>query len=378
MPKQSEVATVSLAGKNYSTWESVRVDLDYMDMATRSFQVSIVEKEDGNGGRLNTEAVWSALRIKPGDKCTVSLAGIQVINGYVEQRQTAFDANHHGVLVAGRSKTNDYVDSTVDRKNAHFKNKSFKEIAEKVLDPFKLTLKVENPPKDFDKKFKDVSSNPGETAHSFIERLARARGAFVRDDKEGNVVVGTVDGKSTGKITLREGQNIKSLNCLIRDDTIFSKIAAVGQQRGDDQVNGEDSRKPAGKVDGSSDRYRPKDVLVEEPGDAQDLKRRVEHERNIMLGNTIEVVVVVQGWKKNASELWDVGETIPVYAPSALLDHDLSVKTISFGQDDSGSITTLTLVRPDTLGFIAKPGITSNPKASVLPGGEAKEGTAEP
>lgn len=374
MPKQDEVATISLGGQRYSKWESVRVDLDYMDMATRSFQVAIVEGRDGK----NKEAVWSALQIKPGDKCTVSLAGINVINGFVEQRQTAYDAEHHGVLVAGRSKTNDYVDSTVDRKSSHFKNKTFKEIAEKVLEPFSLKLKIDNPPKNFDKKFKDVSSNPGETAHAFIERLARARGAFVRDDKDGNVVVGTVDGKTNGKITLKEGKNIKSLNCLIRDDTIFSKIAAVGQQRGDDQVNGEDSRKPAGKATGASDRHRPKDVLVEEPGDAEDMKARVEHERNVMLGNIIEVMVVVQGWKKNASELWDVGETIPVYSPMALLDHDLTVKTVSFGQDDSGSITTLTLVRPEALGAIAKPGISSNPKASVLPGGEAKEGEAEP
>lgn len=374
MPKQDEVATISLGGKNYSKWESVRVDLDYMDMATRSFQVAIVESGDGK----NKEAVWSALQIKPGDSCTVSLAGINVINGFVEQRQTAYDAEHHGVLVAGRSKTNDYVDSTIDRKNSHFKNKSLKEIAEKVLEPFKLKMKIENPPKNFDKKFKDASANPGETAHSFIERLARARGSFVRDDAEGNVVIGTVDGKTSGEIKLKEGMNIKSLNCLIRDDTIFGKMAAIGQQRGDDQVNGEDSRKPAGKVDGASDRHRPKDVLVEEPGDAEDMKARVEHERNVMLGNIIEAVIVVQGWKKTKDKLWNVGETIPVYSPSALLDHDLTVKTVSFGQDDSGTITTLTLVRPEALGAIAKPGITSNPNASVLPGGEAKEGEAQP
>lgn len=377
MPKPQEVATITLGGVNYSTWESVRVDLDYMDMATRSFQVAITEKTV-DGKKINTDAVWSALKIKPGDACTVTLAGIKVINGFVEQRQTAYDANHHGVLVAGRSKTNDYVDSTVDRKNAHFKDKTFKQIAEKVLEPFGLKMKIENPPKNFDKKFKDVSSNPGETAHSFIERLARTRGAFVRDDAEGNVVVGTASGTASGQIKLVEGQNIKSMNCLIRDDNVFSKIAAIGQQRGDDKVNGEDSRKPAGKAEGAADRHRPLDVLVEEPGDAEDMKARVEHERNAQLGNIIEVIVVVQGWLKNDAELWDVGETIPVYSPMALLDHDLTTKTVVFGQDDSGTITTITLVRPEALGAIAKPGITSNPNASVLPGGEAKEGQAEP
>lgn len=373
MPKPQEIATIELAGGKFSTWESVRVELDFMDKATRSFQVQITEK-------TNKAAVWSTLRIKPGDECKVLLAGIPIISGgFVEQRQTAYDANNHGVLVAGRSKANDYVDSTVDRKNSHFRNKSFEDIAKKVLEPFGRSLKIENPPKDFDKKFKDVSTNPGETAHSFIERLARARGAFVRDDKDGNVVVGTASGKASGAVKLEEGKNIKSLNCLIRDDNIFSKIAAVGQQRGDDQVNGEQSRKPAAKTEGAASRYRPLDVLADEPGDAQDMAARVEHERNVMLGNVIECQITVYGWLKNGSELWDVGETIPVLSPMALLDHDLAIKTVVFMQDDKqGTVTLLTLVRPEALGAIAPPGISANSNASVLPGGKTEPAQPEP
>lgn len=378
MPKPQEVATVSLGGQQYSTWESVRVELDFMDMATRSFQVSITEKTDPETGqRLNSDAVWSAMQIKPGDACTVALAGIPVINGFVEQRQTGYDGNHHGVLVAGRSKTNDYVDGTIDRKSSHFRKKNLEDIAKQILQPFGLQLRIVNPPKNFDKKFEDVSSNPGETAHSFIERLARARGAFVRDDKDGNVVIGTADGQASG-VRLVEGENIKTMNCLIRDDNVFSKIAAVGQQRGTDQVWGEPSRKPSAVVSGASSRHRPFDILVEEPGDAEDMKARVEHERNVMLGNIIEATIQVQGWLKNGAELWDVGETIPVYSPMAMLDHDLGVKTVVFSQDESGTFATLTLVRPEALGSIAKPGISSDPNASVLPGGSATPGQAIP
>lgn len=371
MPKQKEVATVVLAGRRFSTWETVRVELDFMDKATRSFQVSITEK-------LDRKAVWTALQIKPGDECQVLLAGIPVIGkGFVEQRQAAYDPQHHGVLVAGRSKANDYVDSTVERKNSQYRNKPLKEIAEKVLKPFGLSFKIENGTKSADKPFKDVSANPGETAHSFIERLARARGLFIRDDKDGNVIAATASGQAGGT-KLVEGRNIKSLNCLIRDDRIFSKIAAVGQLRGDDQTNMEPSRKPAASVSGAAKRYRPLDVLAEEPGDAEDMKDRVEHERNTMLGNIIECVVTVYGWLKNGSELWDVGETVSVYSPMALLDHDLAIKTVVFLQDNAGTNTQLTLVRPEALGSNASPGITSNPNATVLPGGTTSPGTPEP
>lgn len=372
MPKAKEVATVVLAGKKYSTWETVRVELDYMDKATRSFQVSITEK-------LDRKAVWSSLQIKPGDECQVLLAGKPVIGkGFVEQRQAAYDANHHGVLVAGRSKANDYVDSTVERKNSQYRDKSLKQIAEKVLQPFGLSFKIENPTKNADKPFKDVSANPGETAHSFIERLARARGLFIRDDKDGNVIAATASGQASGSVKLVEKKNIKSLNCLIRDDNVFSRIAAVGQLRGDDKVNMEPSRKPAARAEGASKRYRPLDVLAEEAGDAEDMKDRVEHERNAMLGNIIECVVTVYGWLKDGVDLWDVGETVPIYSPMALLDHDLAIKTVVFIQDNAGTVTQLTLVRPEALGAIAKPGINANPNASVLPGGTPQPGVPEP
>lgn len=373
MPKPQEVCTVELAGGKFSTWESVRVELDFMDKATRSFQVAITEK-------ANKNAVWSALRIKPGDPCKVALAGVPVIGaGFVEQRQASYDPNNHGVLVAGRSKANDYVDSTVDRKNSHFRNKSFEEIAKKVLEPFGLSIRIENPPEGADKKFKDISTNPGETAHAFIERLARARRMFVRDDVDGNVVAGTASGKTSGAVKLEEGKNIKALNCLIRDDNVFSRIAAVGQQRGDDKVNGEQSRKPAATTEGAAKRHRPLDVLSDEPGDAEDMARRAEHERNVMLGNVIECQVTVYGWLKNGAELWDVGETVPIYSPMALLDHDLAIKTVVFLQDDkNGTVSQLTLVRPEALGSIASPGIQANPSASVLPGGSAKPAQPEP
>lgn len=379
MPKPNEICEIELGGVRYSAWESVHVALDFMDRATREFQVSITEKMDPDTGqRLNTKAVWSALQIKPGDRCNVSLAGVPVIiGGLIFQRQAGYDANHHGVLVSGRHKGADYIDSTIDPKLSHFRKKNLEEIAKQVLQPFGLQLRIVNPPKNFEKKFEDVSSNPGETVHTFLERLARARGAFIHDDTLGNVVIGTADGQASGT-RLVEGENIKTMNCLIRDDNVFSRIGALGQQRGTDQVWGEPSRKPSATVTGAASRYRPFDILVEEPGDAEDMKFRVEHERNVMLGNIIEATIQVQGWLKNGAQLWDIGETISVYSPMAMLDHDLAVKTVVFEQDNSGTFTTLTLVRPEALGAIASPGIRSNPNASVLPGSPVTPAQALP
>lgn len=360
MPKARELCRVTLGGRAYETWEAVRVTLDFSDQSVRSCQLSVTEKTDIN-------AVWASMQFSPGDECTVELAGYLVLSGRVIARQAAYDAAHHGVMLEIQSRGKDYVDSTVDRKKSQFRNQNFEDIAKQMLDPFGLKLVIINPSRTAGKKFKDINASPGETVHEFVEYLARSRGMFVTDNEHGDVVAGTASGQATG-LLLEEGVNIKTANATIRDDFVFSRISAVGQQRGDDKTWSKESSEPAAQIPGGSKRYRPLDLLAEIPMDAEDLAARVEHERNIYLGNTIEAQIQVFGWlKPDGSGLWKVGETHSVKSPMLLLNHDLAVQTVVFTQDATGTNTMLTLKRPEALGAIAKTGVQANPDARLLP-----------
>jgi len=57
----------------------------------------------------------------------------------------------------------------------------------------------------------------------------------------------------------------------------------------------------------------------------------------------------------------------------ALLDHTLGIARIVFSQDESGSKTTLTLVRPEAMGGIAQGSGTSSGDGGILPPAEKQK-----
>ncbi len=231
-----------------------------------------------------------------------------------------------------------------------------------------------------EKVFKDVSVTPGESVWSVIDRLARMRGMFVHDDENGNLVLGRAGSGSSGA-TLQEGRNILAATCVIRDDSAFGKIEAKTQMRGDDNTDDEKTRKLAGSVDGSSDRHRPLLVPAEEPGDSDDMAARAQYERDVHLGSIIEVTVTVRGWRLSSGKLWTIRDIITCDSPMLLLSKvSLGIKTTVFSQADGmGTVTTLTLVRPEMLGAIEPGGRPGVQDGNVLPGGDASsQGQPEP
>lgn len=362
MPKQAEIAVVTVNGRKFDDWDSVRVERRASDAITHC-QLSVTEKV---GGKLT----FQSLRLKPGDKANVTLAGRKVCNGVVTTRQAAYSATSHGVLVVIESQTIDLVDSSAPLKTSQFKDKTLKEIAEKLAEPFGVKITIRGSSKAVEKKFKDVSINPGESVWSVIDGLARQRGMQVHDDEDGNLVLATGTQGVGGDLV--EGKNILSANCMIQDRSEFGSIGAQTQQRGDDKTDDETARKPAASVSGGADRHRPLTVLAEEPGDAEDMKTRVEHERNALAAAIINARVVVRGWLKPGGGLWKEREVLTVNSPMLLLDNvKLGVNAVVFSQDgQSGTTTMLELVKPEAMGAIG----AGDPN---LPGGSSREAEVE-
>lgn len=365
MARQDEIAEIHIDGKKYRDWTSVRVEMDFTTMA-RTARFSCVED-------LSRTATYQALQIKPDDKgvvCQVYLAGELVMTGHVFNRQVGYNATMHGVMISAMSRTGDAVSSSPKLEEGQFRGYSFEAIGKKVLQPFGLNLKIKNPPEGFDKKFRDVSVYPGETVFSFLERLARMRGVWLQDDENGDVVATQIDPQQGAGAQLQEGRNILSANCVIDNQAMFSNLAAFGSHQGHDQSWGDDARGPAADVQGESKRYRPSSaVMPDQADDAEDVRRFLAHERNFRGSETIECVVTVQGWKKDqGGGLWKMGETVSIRSPMLLLDHDLAIKTVTFGQDDStGTTTTMTLVKPEHLSGALSPSTVTG-QGGLLPG----------
>jgi prophage tail gpP-like protein len=214
-------------------------------------------------------------------------------------------------------------------------------------------------PADAAKPFRDPQVFIGETAFSFLERLARQRGIKLHDNEHGNLI-GDDPAQGGGQTsTLEEGKNIWSIVTVTRDDTVFSRLDAIGQQKGDDNVFGKSaSQVRATATDPAVQRYRPLMIIAEEPSNQADLQSRVNREIEERRWTAVQVQATVQGWIKPGGGLWQVGEYVDLKAPWTLPTSDgaarLFVQSVTFAQspETPGTITTLGLaLRPGAGGI---------------------------
>jgi prophage tail gpP-like protein len=338
-PPQYEKAEVSIGGNNFTAWESLRVRSDFEEPPP-FFTLTTAESVPGAKNQ-------SALQIKPGDECIIKLAGEKVLTGYVNTRQASYDATRHGVMVQGRSNTQDCIDCKIELKKVdggNFKGQTLQQIGNKVLKPFGIKLTV----KGDDKPFEDVQVMPGESPYNLIERLARMHGPlYLFHDSAGNI---TASKDPLGEMgSLIEGKNIKSCRATIQDPSLFSVSTSIGQQNGKDDRWGYKSSQVTGTANNSAvKRYRPYVLHCEKNCTQQDAQSRIDFEN--AWGNvvTYDVEIVVYGWltEGKSGQLWTPGWWTQVKSPMAMITDRLWIRSVTFTQDNqSGTLTTLELRR---------------------------------
>ncbi|NKJ03141.1 prophage tail gpP-like protein [Rhizobium sp. SG741] len=298
--------------------------------------MSVTEKVGANG------SVGQALQIKPGDSATVKLAGVLFASGHIHERQVAYDANNHSVRVTFASQVLKAVRQSIPLKDGEFKNYSFQAIANKVLAPVGVVLKASNPPAGWDKAFKYVNIEPGETIFNLLSRLSKYRGVWLRDDKNGNLVAqGNADKKPTAEFV--EGRNILSASCLAQNapDTT---ISVTGQQRGSDNSTPAQNRGAYyGKADAKGSNYNiDKQIQADIPADSDDLKQAAGYSQLLSLSQQVIVRIVYQGWLLSTGNLPEVFDYTSIDSPMLMLKtSDLQIAEVTFTQDQAGTRTTL-------------------------------------
>ena len=352
MANSEEIAEIVVRGQKFRDWTSVEVSRSMDDFTATYFSLGIAESSETAGG-------WPALKLKPGDPCVINLAGKKATDGFINVRQAAYNARAHGVTVAGRSKLGDIVDSSVVAKNGEFKNYNYEQIVRSVLNPFGIKLKLEAQPEGGG-KLPTVNIQFGETVHQLVERLTRMVNLHLMDDEDGNLVATKAQGGSVAELV--EGKNIKAANATLSDHNVFSPNVGVQQQTGNDKVWGDEARNSSATVENPSvQRYRPNKFLTEEPGDKDAMKRRVQREVDAQIGDSLIGTIVVQGWLQDNRTLWlnRVGKLIVVKSPMLFPGKNgsqlVGVKAVSCGQDESGTISTISICLPQALGATANP-----------------------
>jgi prophage tail gpP-like protein len=333
-----EQATLIVQGINFKDWESVFVQLRWNDPWSH-FRFQSVERDIPSG-------LFTKLQFMPGTPVLVSLGDVNVLMGFIETRQVAYDAAQHGIELQGKSHTAPIARSSVNTKSGSFDGMTFKEVADKVVSPYPtkiIPIGVLNSI-PFDK----LQNQPGEQIWDFLERIARPRGILLGSDSFGNFLAIGDHSMPVLNTQLIEDQNIKKCQCIFHKDHAYEEYKITAQAAASDDNWGVSASELEGSWAGTG---YDKSLLItpsEQPvKNIQEVLDRAKNEALWHEGESIEVSITVQGWFRDDSNLWWPGDNVFVYSPMCPLNMMMKIHTVTFTQDNnSGTQTQLDLKQP--------------------------------
>jgi len=343
-----ELVEVEVAGRIYTDWETVWIQHRWGE-GVPMFRLTTAERDP-------MEELWSRLQIAPGDLVKIKLGGEIAITGVVTVRQTAYDANSHGVAIQGVGIQWFAFRGSIIHPTQNFKG-GFVSIAQQVLAPFDSKPRVigEIDPTPFNKD-RGINSNTGETVWQFLSRLAPDRKVVLGADVFGNILLigphwNDAIGPSQGIDRLEEGVNILSCQALIDVTKVYSKYMTRGQTgRSDEGSPADAAQQESQPIDSNTLKiYSPLMTPIEHPvWTKREVDLRNQYEATWHEGTIIEATILVQGFFTRYGKLWEAGQDVVIQSPMAMLPNELlALRSVTFTQDrSSGSRTTLDCVAP--------------------------------
>ena len=275
----------------------------------------------------------------------IKLGGKVVLTGVIITRQVAFDDKSHGVMLEGVGITWYASRASIIDDTGNFDGLNFVQVAEKILAPTGIGMKIVGAIDPT--PFKKLQAPKGETIFNFLDKLARDRKVILAQDEKGRFVF--IGDHAAGIVgDLIEGVNIKSMQCVISDNDLYSEYYTDAQTAGGDDKYGKDAGEQRATAPGTAKRYSPLMTVIEHPvWTDQEVKTRNRAETMWREGTKVEATVVVYGWFDRNHGLWGIYQNVYVRSPMAMLDMNMSIKAVTFTQDSkAGSRTTLQVVAP--------------------------------
>jgi prophage tail gpP-like protein len=405
-----EVVSLLVDGKEFSGWKEIRVTRG-MERAASDFDLGVSERWP------ISQPAPEPWRIRPGAACVLKVNGDTVLTGWVDSYRPKFTATSHDVRVTGRSKTGDFVDSSVVDPAAQFKGMTLEALARKLAEPFKIEVvaKVTGEP------IPEVQLQQGETCFGLIERLSRLQEYLITDDPDGRLIL-TRAGNDRCSSTLKQGVNVAVAEAVYDDAHRFSDYMVKAQKPGDktsDLNPGEGGEEPravpfipgesavllewrarraaapraggggkgakvltqiTGTVkDPGIHRYRPKVIVAETQASPADAAKRADWEMRRRVAKAHKATVTVVGWRQADRRLWTVNEMVPCEVDWLSLERDMLISEVTYTMGPEGQNTRMELTLPDAFlpdhfrKAVKPPGNSWQDLVKVVPGAPPTE-----
>lgn len=328
-------------GKSYINFTKAEVILS-MDSIAGGFSFSAVDVEG------------AGLPFKGGEACKITVDDEIVIDGFIDVINVEYSANLHSILIEGRDKTSDIIDSTIENTKMDGAN-TLKQVVEKVVKDIGSDITVTDSAelKPFNQAEDKLSARVGQNAFDFIEKLSRKQAVLLASDV-GNINIIKPSTK-TLDITLKnvigaDDNNIKSASYSNDLTERFNKYKARSQYNlvaADDagEIATDQLVNQSGEYFDNEIRATRQFILQSENTSAAEKARlRAEWEGRIRKTRSKSYGVVVLGYQ-NTLGIWKPNTLINVVDDFAGISEVMLINTVTFKIDvDSGTTTELSLV----------------------------------
>lgn len=330
--------SITVNGKRYGGWTSAMVTRG-IDALSGSYELGVTDRW------ADQAQSWPILE---GDACTVWIGDTQVITGYVDSREFAFDAQMHTASVRGRDRTADLVDC--DATNREFRNMSHLEICRAIAAEYGVQVVASaDVLAEISASLADpVVVDPGDQAGELLSRVCRTAGVLPVADGRGGILL-TRGAETRIPVDLEEGVNIVAARARYSQEERFASYVVLGSRSGK-MVKGAAARAVKGVASDPSARAGRRHVVrASQPVDTAAATRLAAWEASTRAAKGDTVDVTVLGWQVPGTlDPWPVNAIVRVRAPRLHLNGDMLVTRVTYELTVSqGERTQLTLARPD-------------------------------
>lgn len=349
-----ERVIVVAAGQYYDEWESVTVRQS-MKEATMAFELEtseVMNPDHVPDWGMDPFVKWA---FPPGTLITILSGGDgvpfqQLCTALVNEYRPSGTPTTHRVLITGRTRMQDFVDSSYFRETVE-SNITYCQLLQKWAAIYDVT--IECTPDD-NALIPLHQVRMGATLWQESQRVLQIFGKRLMGRPDGSAIVVGGSNISDGGGVLMQKFNIISMSAELSDPSLFNETYGYSQN-----AQTQDAQALA-----LNPNVRPTRKRVVQAGHLTDqagLQRFTEWQRDQAIGISVRARIQVPGFRKwtiegdssfkPGTDLWRAAELVYVWAPWLKIDCHMLIEEVEFHQDDKGgTTTTLTLVDPRTAG----------------------------
>jgi prophage tail gpP-like protein len=378
--------TTQINFSNYTDFKSFSLYKDIEGLSGR-FHVSVSPPDNMNKFIVDI--------YNPNSAIVIDIDGEPIITGYIDNVEINYDTSSHEIVLSGRDKTADFIDSTLESKTFNppigfiaLLTKLLEIVGYTVVTPLKRigfgsVLPANNKQISIINNagaIESFSTSEGiqlrhsESAYDLIRKMAEKRQLILSSDGQGNILIRKIGDEQALTILQNIDQegaanNIKNGSVKIdftqrfNQYTIKSMLnptsngAPFGSE--ESEVSNVGVAQSGSSFDDQVRSTRKYTAIGSSAMNSTDCKKRATWQANIARTKGFYYCCEVVGFRQNLNEIKSLGYAgNPLWKPNQLvyvndnfanIDDELLIKSVTYSQDiQRGSITRLELVNKDS------------------------------